>query len=352
LPRHAHRGLIAAALASIALGGLAVPASANFPGANGQILYQQFDADGNWQIWVANPDLSHPRQITSGPFSSGWATWSPDGTRIAFNSNRNDPDIAGGPEIQDVFTMRPDGSDVRQITDSVGFSGHPAYSPDGRWLAFAADRANYPTAMGIYLIRSDGSGQMRRVTKLTNTTYWQELPRFSPDGTRIAFSEGGGGNVLTNRNEGRVVAEQEAMYTVKVDGTDLRQITPWGYHAADADWSPDGKQIVFGNQPTHIGNVGDVMVVDADGKHLRNVTNDGALIGLGNVDAFVYSQSFNPVWSPDGRKILFLHQSFTSAAGFEVGLQTINPDGTGRAWLSTVHEADHQPEWGTLSPMP
>jgi Tol biopolymer transport system component len=350
--RHAHRGLVAISLAALAVSAIVAPVSANFPGVNGQILYQTFDDNGNWQIWVANPDLSHQRQITDGDSWSGWATWSPDGSRIAFTTNRADPDPTDGTEIVDVFTMRPDGSDVRKVTDSVGWSGHPAYSPDGRWIVYAADRGDYPASMGLYVISSDGSGLPRRVTHLINPTYWQELPRFSPDGTHIAFSEGGGGNVLNNRNEGRIVAEQEAIYTVKADGTDLRQITPWGVHASDADWSPDGKQIVFANQPTHIGDIGDVMVVDADGRHPRNLTNDGSLIGIGNNNAFVFSQSFNPVWSPDGRTILFVHVSYSNAAGYEVGLQTVNPDGTGRGWLSTIRGEDHQPEWGTLPPIP
>ena len=44
---------------------------------------------------------------------------------------------------------------------------------------------------------------------------------------------------------------------MRVDGSDLRQITPWGLHGADADWSPDGKQIVFSSQPTRIGDIGE-----------------------------------------------------------------------------------------------
>lgn len=351
MPRHARRLLITTLFTLLPLGAAAAPVAANFPGSNGQIAFQRFDADGYWQIWVANPDLTHQRQITDGDFGSGFAAWSPDGSRIAFQSDRSDPDLSDGFEVQDVFTMRPDGSDVRKVTDSLGFSGHPSYSPDGRLIVFDADRANYPAAMGIYIIPSDGSAPPRRVTTLVAPSFWQELPRFSPDGTRIVWDEGRGGKVLSHHQDGRLIAEQTALFTVRVDGTDLQQVTPWGLHAVDPDWSPDGKRLVFASQPTRIGDIGEVMVADADGGRLRTLTQDAGLIGIGSDNAFVYSESFNPVWSPDGRKILFAHASYTAAAGFEMGLQTVNPDGTGRAWVSPLRFEEHQPEWGTLAPI-
>lgn len=352
MPRHARLAIATTLLGLLSLGAAVAPVSANFPGTNGQIAFQRFDADGYWQIWVANPDLSHQRQITDGDFGSGFAAWSPDGSRIAFQSDRSDPDITDGVEIQDVFTMRPDGSDVRKITDSLGFSGTPSYSPDGRWIVFAADRGNYPAAMGIYIVPSDGSAPPQRVTTLVAPSFWQELPRFSPDGTRIVYDEGRGGKFLSHQQDGRLVAEQTALFTVRVDGTGLRQVTPWGLHAVDPDWSPDGKRLVFASQPTRIGDIGEVMVADADGGHLRTLTQDAGLVGIGSDKAFVYSESFNPVWSPDGRRILFVHASYTAADGFEMGLQTILPDGSGRAWVSSLRGEEHQPEWGTLAPVP
>lgn len=139
MSRHARR-TIAALLLTFVLAAMATGSvAANFPGRNGQITFQRHDADGNWQIWVANPDLTHQRQITFGAFSSGFPAWSPDSSRIAFDSNRSDPDRSDGYEIQDVYTMRPDGTDVRKITDSLGFSGNPTWSPDGRWLVFSTE---------------------------------------------------------------------------------------------------------------------------------------------------------------------------------------------------------------------
>ena len=141
------------------------------------------------------------------------------------------------------------------------------------------------------------------------------------------------------------------MFTVRPDGSDLRQVTPWGLHAGDPDWSPDGRRLVFSGQPSHIGNIGDVHVADADGGHLRDVTRDHGLTGLGQrVEAVRYSESFNPAWSPDGTSIVFVHAEFTAEDGFHMGLQVMNPDGSGRHWLSQGEE--HQPDWGSAPPIP
>ena len=143
------------------------PASATLPGENGRIVFMRFDADGRFQVWTANPDMTHQVQLTHGPDWDGWfPSWSPDHTRIAFSSYHEDPDPDGGPEIHDVYTMNADGTDVRKITDSQGYNGKPSWSPDGRWLLFDADRFDYPASQGIYRIRSDGSGSPRRITSL------------------------------------------------------------------------------------------------------------------------------------------------------------------------------------------
>ena len=196
------RGMSAACLV-IALA-LVVPGSAlaTPPGANGRITYMQFDDNGQFQVWVANPDLTGQTQITPGT-SDGWMPgWSPDGSRIVFASHRDDPDPNDAVEIMDVFTMRPDGSDVRKLTDSVGYSGSASWSPDGRWIVYSADRADYPSAQGIYIIPSDGSAPPRRITTLPAGSSWQELPRFSPDGSRLVFNEYRGGKVLRNHRDG------------------------------------------------------------------------------------------------------------------------------------------------------
>jgi dipeptidyl aminopeptidase/acylaminoacyl peptidase len=94
--------------------------------------------------------LWRPRSQTLTPDYSGLdvsPAWSPDGSRIAFSSERS-----GG----DVYLMDPDGSNLVQLTDTPGYDGGPAWSSDGRFLLFASRRTG---SLGIWVMRADGSGQ-------------------------------------------------------------------------------------------------------------------------------------------------------------------------------------------------
>ena len=114
------------AVLALAAGAVAAPAQASYPGAVGRLALARPDAAGFDQIWVAGADLSGAVQVTSGEFGSNHPDWSPDGTRIVFDSNRTGA-------FCDVFSMEPDGSHVTQLTDfGVGdCAGQPNWSPDG-----------------------------------------------------------------------------------------------------------------------------------------------------------------------------------------------------------------------------
>jgi TolB protein len=310
------------ALAVFTLGVLgAVPtALATLPGKDGRIAYQVKNAAGHWQTWVANSDLSGPRKITRGRYDSGWAVWSPEGKRLAFDSNRTDHRPNDSSRVNDVFVMNPDGSEVRKLTDSRGVSGDAAWSADGSLIAFDADRGNRKGLSAIYVIPANG-GKLRRVTHPRPP--WSDYkPRFSPDGRRLVFS----------RARGTADHAPAALFTERLDGSGLHRLTPYVAGADDPDWSPNGKRIVFEAYPT--GPYGDIYVVDATGGSPVSLTRNP--VGK--------SGSADAVWSPDGSKILFLDNRVVNGVG-RTGLATMNPDGSDRRFISTKNLEAHQADW-------
>lgn len=318
----------AAALASAALTATFATASqATSPGKNGRIAYQRKDRAGHWQIWVASPDLSGAKKLTSGRYDSGWPAWSPDGEQIAFDSDRSDHTPNNSRHVNDVFVMKADGSGVKKLTDSRGESGDPAWSPTGSLLAVDADRGNRKGLRGIYVIHASG-GKLRRVTKpLPPLSDYS--PRFSPDGTQLVFL----------RARGTDETAPSALFTVRLDGSDLHRLTPYSLHVDQSDWSPDGKRIVFEAYPHVRGNgaYGDIFVIDAKGGRPLNLTQNP--VGQAG--------SIDPVWSPDGRKLLFLDIRVLNSVG-RTGLATMNPDGSGRQFISGKNIEAHQPDWGSV----
>jgi len=287
------------------------------------IAFMKEDSDGFWQTWVANKDLSNEVKLTSKSADSGWAVWKPGGAKLAFESNRADPDPDDSNAINDIFKMNPDGSGIVKLTHSEDLSEATGWSPDGKKVAFDSDRRNGSKRSDIYVMDADGS-HVRRVSTLPEKAEYDYAPQFSPDGKRLVFT----------RYIDEEIPIRAALFTVRVaDGGGLKQLTPWGDGAGDAHWSPDGTKIVFEASP-EASSHGDIFTIDADGEQLTNLT-DNMRSGGGSAD---------PVWSPDGTKILFLQDR----PGLGFGLATMNPDGTDRHFISSNPQEMHQPDWESV----
>lgn len=316
---------------------VAAPAQATLPGHNGDITFSRPDANGQFQVWVARADMSSQRQLTRGDSTSGFSVWSPDGQRLAFDSNQADPDIGDDVSINDIFVMKPDSTDLIQVTPGNGFSADAAWSPDGKKLAYDSDLGDYPAKQGIYTSRTDGT-KLRRVTTLPEGFELDLAPKFSPDGRWLLFTR----FRLVDRAPGQPQLEESALFLVRTDGTRLRRITPFTLLVGDADWSPNGRRIVFENNFDEFSNTpADVYIVRPDGTHLRNLTHNAGRVG-DNLDF-----SSDPVFSPDGRLILFL-DGHDTATSFAEGLATMRPNGHHRHFVSTPN-LEHQPDWQTVT---
>jgi Tol biopolymer transport system component len=178
----AARLLLLAAL----LGGLlgfGGPAQATFPGRNGRIAYSvgpifPQEPPAPSQVFTINPDGSGRRQLTDVPAdkTAGSPAWSPDGSRIAYVSN-----VRGDLEL---WVMAADGSGQHPVTSDPGFAHfEPSWSPDGRKLAFFSNKGGFQGA--VWTADADG-GNLRRLTAPALEGFW---PDWSPNGRRIVFSD-------------------------------------------------------------------------------------------------------------------------------------------------------------------
>lgn len=293
-------------------------ADATPPGCNGRITFMRQDARGFWQTWVANADLSKQKQVTDLAANSGWPVWSPDGKKLALDTDRGDANPGGETSVNDVVVINADGSGAKNLTKSAGFNSDPAWSPDGSLIAFASNGGADPAKRGMYVMRPDGT-HVRQITTRPADDAFEGAPRFSPDGKQLVFTR-----FHTEQGFG-----DSALFRVDLDGLHLRQLTPFALGAVDSDWSPDGRQIVFEAYPTATSH-GEIDVIRATGGHLRTLRPDFAA---------------DPVWSPDGSKILFLRAEPSESTA---GLATMRPDGSHQRFISATPMVEHQPDWQSV----
>ncbi|MFJ3219776.1 TolB family protein [Kitasatospora sp. NPDC086801] len=329
----------------------AVGAAAGTPAAtahNGLIVGGAFlnSARTTSAIVAIAPDGTNRRQVTQPPDRArdDRPDWSPDGSTIAFD--RTDP-RSGAARLWTVSTTGDDAHQISQLceTGTADCANEderaPAYSPDGKQLAFsrswgALDRADNDQVQysDLYLMSPDGT-DVQRLTFLTNDKPHSgqvSNPSWSPDGKQLTFE-------YRTSATGQP-ANSRAIYIVAADGTGLRQLTPWELRAGDrANWSPDGTQILFTTYPASPGN--------APGGGIYTVHPDGTAIGaLTPAPSNVFYGTAS--YAPDGKSIVFAQTP--AGARADADLYSMRPDGTGIARLTDGRDAWlTRPAWGTAA---
>ena len=251
------------------------------------------DRDGNPEIYALDIGTGETRRLTDDSAYDNAAEWSPDGTRIVFQSRRN--------RDWGVYSMAADGNDIQILADDAGF---PRWSPDGSRIVFVAG-----DGPDIYTMDPDGDN----VVQLTSDPGFDSFPDWSPDGTRIIFqSDRNGANELLIMDS---------------DGGNLAPLGSPVFGGGPV-WSPDGTRIAF--HSSRDGNT-DVYVINADGSEVTRLTGNRA------VDVF-------PDWSPDGS---FL--TFTSDRDGDFEIYVMSADGARVAQLTDNTDRDFGASWDPTS---
>ncbi len=255
------------------------------------------DRDGNSEIYIMNTDGSAQTNLTNNPAGDYNPEFSPDGTKIAFYSDRD-----GASEI---YIMNTDGSAQTNLTNNPAADYNPHFSPDGTKITFESGGANGE----IYIMNTDGSAQ----TNLTNNIAEEYNPHFSPDGTKITFYSFRDGN--------------GEIYIMNTDGSAQTNLTNSAGDDVVPIFSPDGTKIAF--YSSRDGN-SEIYIMNVDGSAQTNLTNSA------NDDQV-------PIFSPDGTKITF------ESWGANGEVYIMNVDGSAQTNLTNSTNDDYDPSFAPNS---
>jgi Tol biopolymer transport system component len=254
------------------------------------------------QEYVMGIDGSSPRMVSTGRGRVTCGYFFPDASRILYSSTHETdaacpprPDMSQGYvwALYDyqLYTARPDGSDVQPLSPAPGYNAEATISGDG-WIVFTSTRDG---DLDLYKMRLDGSGLVR----LTNTLGYDGGAFFSADGKRIVYrasrpKDGAEAEAYRALLAQKLVRPtQLEIWVMNADGSDQHQVTRLGAASFAPFFHPDGKRIIFAsNVGDPKGRNFDLWLVNDDGSGLERVTWNETFDGF-------------PMFSPDGKMLVF-----------------------------------------------
>ena len=278
----------------------------------------------NGEIYLIDPDGANPRRLTHNDAADGFATLSPDGKKIVFDSNRLRDVTTEPPEplnVSDLFVMNTDGTEQTHLTRGAS----PTWSPDSKHIAFhaSASGTGQPILSTPGAATTDSDLFIANVDDLlaavetpqnitNNPTKIDDDPDWSPDGTKLVFTSH---DVNAPNHNNAVSAE---VYVINADGSGAPKQLTFNLEEERAPaWSPDGTRIVFSCRRG--GMDFEICVMNADGTGQVQLT-DNTMPDL------------TASWSPDGQQIVF-HRP--PVAG-QNQLFVMNTDGTGVSQITNL----------------
>jgi Tol biopolymer transport system component len=261
----------------------------------GDVIAFTSDRDGDSDIYAMDIERHLIVQLTHNNVRDDYPSWSPDGSRLLFNSWMN-------AQNSEVFMMDATGRNMRRLTRYARADMYPSWSTDGSQILFSTYR---PDGFHLFMMDTDGANLLR----LPDQNVFQELMAcLSPDGSEIVF---------TDRSD---------ILVMNHDGTNLRRVTNTLAVESQPQWSRDGSKIVFVSEQgsTRAFNI---FVVDADGSNIQRLTSDA-------------SHNQQPQFSLDDSTIVFA----SGRGADDPRLYLMNPDGSNVRLLDTQGTA-WSPAW-------
>jgi Tol biopolymer transport system component len=283
------------------------PAHATFPGHNGRIAFQADTGSGN-QIYTVRPNGHDLFQVTHVDGEATTADWSPDGHWIAFSLNECT-----------VARIHPDGSGMSVVPSQTpgGCETDPAFTPDGHHLVFERfDPATDDDA--IWIMGLNGEGRRRLGTGPGGAA----TPEISPDGQTVTFL-----SFTPN--------DLTAIFAVDIDGGPVRQVTPTlNGITFKHDWAPDGSRLVMSDNADNPDLTVNVVTIRPDGTGLKYLTDNQT----------PDQRAFAGGYSPNGKWIVFRQES-----GDQAALMVMRTDGQGmHAILPFSEFRPRSIDWGPV----